>query len=53
MVIPEGKHNIEFKFEPTTVKKGQTIALASSITLYVGLILLIGFSLIKKPKVKE
>ncbi|MFY7734604.1 MAG: YfhO family protein [Bacteroidia bacterium] len=53
MVVPEGKHNIEFKFEPTTVKKGQTIALASSITLYVGLILLIGFSFIKKPKVKE
>lgn len=53
MVVPEGKHSIEFKFEPATVKKGQTIALASSITLYVGLILLIGFSFIKKPKVKE
>ncbi|MFZ2282906.1 MAG: YfhO family protein [Lutibacter sp.] len=29
MEIPKGKHKIEFKFEPTVVKKGTTIALIS------------------------
>lgn len=35
--IPAGKHTVEFKFEPEIVKKGSTIALASSI----GMLLLI------------
>ncbi len=38
MVIPAGKHVIEFKFEPQVVKTGGHIALASSI----GMLLLIG-----------
>ncbi|MFA9215122.1 MAG: YfhO family protein [Candidatus Methylacidiphilales bacterium] len=50
MLVPEGKHSIEFKFEPATVKKGETIALASSATLYVGLLVLLGFYFVKKPK---
>jgi uncharacterized membrane protein YfhO len=50
MVVPEGKHSIEFKFEPATVKKGETIALASSAALYLGLLVLLGFYFIKKPK---
>lgn len=50
MVVPEGKHSIEFKFEPATVKKGETIALASSATLYIGLLVLLGFYFVKKPK---
>ncbi|MDY7396597.1 YfhO family protein [Aureibaculum sp. 2210JD6-5] len=29
MVIPEGKHEIVFKFEPTIIKKGNTITLIS------------------------
>ena len=33
MKIPEGKHSIEFKFEPQVVKTGGSIALASSILL--------------------
>ena len=37
MVIPAGKHQIEFKFEPQVVKTGSTIAMASSI----GMVLLI------------
>lgn len=29
MLIPAGKHTIEFKFEPTVIKKGNTITLVS------------------------
>ncbi len=39
MQVPAGKHNIEFRFEPKVIETGETIALASSITLY-GLLLL-------------
>lgn len=42
--VPEGKHTIEFKFEPEVVEQGSKITLAS--TMLLGLILLggIGFS---------
>ena len=50
MIVPEGKHNITFKFEPKTVQKGQTIALASSATLYIGLVALLGMYFFKKRK---
>jgi hypothetical protein len=33
MVVPEGKHHIEFKFEPQVVKIGGTIAMASSLAM--------------------
>jgi len=33
MEIPEGKHQVEFKFEPTIYKTGNTIALIGSILL--------------------
>jgi hypothetical protein len=39
MMVPAGKHTIEFKFEPDVVKTGSTITLISSI----GMILLVGF----------
>ncbi|MGV1011600.1 MAG: YfhO family protein [Flavobacterium sp.] len=39
ILIPKGKHTIEFKFEPQVVKTGSTIALVSSIGM---LLLLIG-----------
>ncbi|MFK7781613.1 YfhO family protein [Psychroserpens sp.] len=38
--LPPGEHQIEFKFEPKVVKKGSTIALASSILF--GLLLIGG-----------
>jgi hypothetical protein len=31
MVLPAGKHTIEFKFEPSTYKTGNTIAMAGSV----------------------
>jgi len=31
MIIPAGKHTIEFKFEPEVIKKGSMITLASSV----------------------
>jgi hypothetical protein len=37
LVIPAGRHHIEFKFEPQVVKTGSTIAMASSL----GMVLLI------------
>ncbi|WP_370476251.1 YfhO family protein [Tamlana flava] len=52
MPVPEGKHTIEFKFEPDVVKKGSAISLAGSILLGI---LLVGGLLyeIKKPKSDE
>lgn len=38
MVIPAGKHTIEFKFEPEVVKTGSAIALTS----FIGMLLLLG-----------
>ena len=33
MLIPSGKHNIEFKFEPTVIDNGNTITLTSYLLL--------------------
>jgi uncharacterized membrane protein YfhO len=33
MQIPAGNHVVEFKFEPSTYKTGETISLASSVIL--------------------
>ena len=47
MVVPAGKHKIEFKFMPESVEKGNTIDLIASI-LMVGLLGLAVFFEIKK-----
>jgi hypothetical protein len=46
MQIPKGNHSIEFKFEPSTYKTGETISLASSIIL----LLLLSFVSFKEIK---
>jgi uncharacterized membrane protein YfhO len=46
--IPDGKHTIEFKFEPQVIKTGSTIALISSI----GMLLLIGVGIYLERKKK-
>ncbi len=50
MVVPEGKHTIEFKFEPKTIILGEKIAWASSLILYGGLVLILAFSFFKQKK---
>ena len=47
MEIPAGKHTIEFKFEPTIIKKGNTIALVSYAFL---LLIVVGWFFIDKKK---
>lgn len=47
MEIPKGKHTVEFKFEPTIIKKGNTITLISYVFL---LIIPLGWFFYKKRK---
>jgi hypothetical protein len=47
MRVPAGKHVIEFKFEPSSYKTGETISLASSVILIL-LVLGIAFTEIRK-----
>ena len=50
LVVPKGEHKIEFKFEPTVIKKGNTITLVS----YVLLVLIpIGWFFVEKRKKNE
>ena len=48
--IPKGKHTIEFKFEPEVVKTGSTIALFSSIGMFL---LIVGGVYFERKKKKE
>jgi uncharacterized membrane protein YfhO len=50
MVVPAGKHTVEFKFEPAVIAVGETISLTSSILLYGGLLVMLGFLLMKKKE---
>ncbi len=50
MLVPEGKHVIEFKFEPQVIKTGSTITLISSIAM---LLLLVGGIYFEKRKKKQ
>jgi len=50
MPIPLGKHTIEFKFEPKVVKTGSTIALVSSIGMFL---LLVGGIYFENKKQKK
>ena len=50
LLIPAGKHTVEFKFEPQVVKTGSTIALVSSIGM---LLLLIGGIYFENKKHKK
>lgn len=50
MIVPAGKHEIDFKFEPTVIKKGNTITLISYAFL---LLIPMGWFLIEKKKIRN
>lgn len=55
MILPEGKHKLEYIFEPKSYATGEKIALASSILLILlvlGLIVYEGYAFVRKPQVK-
>jgi len=53
MILPAGKHQLEFRFEPKVYRTGEVISYASSVLLIL-LVLGGGYMLIrKKPQVEE
>ncbi|MFV5698033.1 YfhO family protein [Flavobacterium sp. ZT3R17] len=50
LVVPAGKHAVEFKFEPQVIKTGSTIALFSTIGM---LLLLIGGIYLEQRRIQE
>jgi hypothetical protein len=50
LLIPAGKHTVEFKFEPQVVQTGSTISLVSSIGIFL---LLIGGIYFERKKITE
>jgi hypothetical protein len=53
MVVPAGKHTIDFKFEPSVVAIGEKVSLVSSILLYGGMLIIGGLGLVKRKKEDE
>jgi len=53
MKIPAGEHKIEFKFEPSIWKIGNTISLIGSILFYIVLLGSIGFYFYKQKEIKK
>ncbi len=50
MVVPAGSHKIEFRFEPATLQKAETIALVSNAGMYLLLLIGLGSLFVKKKK---
>jgi hypothetical protein len=50
MILPAGKHNVEFKFEPKVYRIGEKISLISSIFLILVVIALAAFEIRKSVK---
>lgn len=53
MKVPAGEHKIEFKFEPSIWKIGNTVSLIGSILFFLTLFGSIGFYFYKKNNIKE
>jgi uncharacterized membrane protein YfhO len=51
--VPAGKHTIHMEFDPDSVKKGETIAMACIIIMYATILLIIGigvYRILRKRK---
>lgn len=48
--VPAGKHIIDFKFEPTSYKLGNTVSLISSVVLILALVGALVYALRQKPE---
>jgi hypothetical protein len=53
MIVPAGKHKIEFRFEPTVYKTGEKISLASSLLLVLLSLGALGFMATRKSKTEQ
>jgi hypothetical protein len=42
MIIPEGSHDVEFRFEPASVQQSQTVAFVSSLIFILLILTVIG-----------
>jgi hypothetical protein len=51
MIVPAGKHKVEFKFEPKTYRTGNSIAMAGSVILFLSIGLSVYFEFKKKNTV--
>ncbi|AIZ62995.1 hypothetical protein PK28_03550 [Hymenobacter sp. DG25B] len=48
--VPAGKHIIDFKFEPTSYKLGNTVSLISSVVLILAMVAALVYALRQKPE---
>lgn len=53
IVVPKGKHKIEFKFEPTTYYTGKTISVGTNFVLIAIFVVAIGGTFMKRKKLSE
>lgn len=53
MIVPAGKHEIEFRFDPKVVHVGESITLVSCILLYGGIFITGGFLIFRRKKEDE
>lgn len=50
MIVPQGKHTIEFRFEPEVIATGEKLAYTSSAILYGGLLIGLVFMFMKNRR---
>lgn len=50
MNVPAGEHRIDFVFDPDSVKKGETLALASIIMMYLSVAGAVAFAVVRRRK---
>ena len=53
MVVPEGEHIIEFKFEPKTFRMGENMSFAFSMLVFAIIAAAIGYEIFRRMRVKK